>query len=547
VAVLSSTKREGAGNPSPPAIRFEPTAGMIVDGKYRVERLLGEGGMGVVVAATHEGLDQRVAIKFLHADAMRNKEAVERFQREAKVAAKVKSEHVTRVFDVGAVEEAGVPYIVMEYLEGGDLGDLIDEHGRLPIDDACEIALQACEALAEVHAAGIVHRDLKPSNLFVTRRADGSPCLKLLDFGISKFTVHPDDSTVDPALTQTATIMGSPSYMSPEQLKSTKEVDARTDVWSLGAVLYEGLVGKPAFRGETVPQVCAMIASDEPAPPSSLRGGLPADLERTVLACLEKKPERRASLVDLARVLARHAPDRALASLERIEAVLGVAPSEQRPRQKSRLASGEELPRQKSRVAPSEELPREKSRADEMPVLPLATAKAPPNAARTQSSWQEERQGRRGGSGALLLLVVVAGGLFAYGLFTGRIDVKGWKGDVKGWKGDVASASSAMSSAVVNASSVVASASSAIASAIPSAIPSDIPLPVFEPDPSAAPSSSAAPSASGSAAPAASDEPDDEDEDIAPSATTAPPSAPHYVPPKKHGKPKHHKPYPRHR
>jgi serine/threonine-protein kinase len=537
---------------------------MIVDGKYRVERLLGEGGMGVVVAATHLGLEQRVAIKFLHADAMRNKDAVERFQREAKVAAKVKSEHVTRVSDVGAVEEAGVPYIVMEYLEGSDLGDLIRQDGRLPIDDACEIALQACEALAEVHAAGIVHRDLKPSNLFVTRRADGSPCVKLLDFGISKFTLHSKDSSIDPALTQTATIMGSPSYMSPEQLKSTKEVDARTDVWSLGAVLYEALVGKPAFRGETVPQVCAMIASDEPAPPSSLRGGLPADLERTVLECLEKKPERRASLVDLARVLARHAPDRARASLERTEAVLGVPPSEERPRQKSRVASNEEFPRQKSRVAPneefprqksrlapSEELPREKSKSDGIPVLPLATSKAPPNVARTQSSWQEERQGRRGGSGALLLLVVVAGGLFAFGLFTGRIDVKGWKG-VKGLQGDVASASSAVSSAVVNASSVVASASSAIASAIPSAIPSDIPLPVFEPDPP--PSSSAAsawPWGSASAAPAASDEPDDEDDDIAPSATatSAPPSAPatapHYVPPKKRTKPRRHKTYPR--
>src|SRR6202023_1504577 len=161
----------------------------------------------------------------------------------------------------------------MEYLEGIDLRQAIKDH-PLEVDEACEIALQACEALVQVHAAGIVHRDLKPSNLFVTRRADGSPCVKLLDFGISKFGWDGDSGT-DPALTATATIMGSPSYMSPEQLKSTKEVDARSDVWSLGAVLYEALTGKPAFRAETVPQVCAMIASDEPPPPSGLRTSLP--------------------------------------------------------------------------------------------------------------------------------------------------------------------------------------------------------------------------------------------------------------------------------
>jgi serine/threonine-protein kinase len=271
--VQSPTKPEGPGlSAATEAAGFEPTQGAVVAEKYRIERVLGEGGMGRVVAATHLGLEQQVAIKFLHASAMRNPEVVERFQREAKVAAKVSSEHIARVTDVGTVNN--VPYIVMEHLEGSDLGDLIEREGKLPIEEACEITLQACEALAEVHAAGIVHRDLKPSNLFITRRADGSPCLKLLDFGISKLTATSDDSGGDPALTQTTTIMGSPSYMSPEQLKSTKEVDARTDVWSLGAVLYEALTGKPAFRGETVPQVCAMIAADDPRrsfSPASIR------------------------------------------------------------------------------------------------------------------------------------------------------------------------------------------------------------------------------------------------------------------------------------
>ncbi|HEY6462672.1 MAG TPA: serine/threonine-protein kinase, partial [Polyangiaceae bacterium] len=236
------TRREGPGQPKRPE-PFEPTPGLVVAGKYCVERVIGEGGMGIVVAATHEGLDQRVAIKFLLPDAMRNDDVVERFLREAKVAARVNSEYVARVTDVGKTEPDGIPFIVMEYLEGQDLGQMIDESGPLPLEEAAEIGLQACEALVEVHGAGIIHRDLKPSNLFVTRRADGSPCLKLLDFGISKFTSHPSDESADPALTATATIMGSPSYMSPEQLKSTKEVDSRTDVWALGAVLYEAFTG----------------------------------------------------------------------------------------------------------------------------------------------------------------------------------------------------------------------------------------------------------------------------------------------------------------
>src|SRR3984957_8798312 len=250
--------------------------------------------------------------------------------REAKVAARVNSEHVARVTDVGKVEPSGIPFIVMEYLEGSDLGALIDASDPLPLSEACEIGLQACEALAEVHAAGIVHRDLKPSNLFITRRADGSPSLKLLDFGISKFTERQGESSVDPALTATATIMGSPSYMSPEQLRSTKEVDARTDVWALGAVLYEAVTGKPAFRGETVPQVCFMIGSEDPVPPSSLRSDVPPALEQAILASLDKKAETRATLVELARPLGDVAPPRARAWLERVEAVLGTSASRTR-------------------------------------------------------------------------------------------------------------------------------------------------------------------------------------------------------------------------
>jgi serine/threonine-protein kinase len=415
---------------------------MVVADKYRVERTLGEGGMGFVVAATHLGLDQHVAIKFLHPEAMRSKVAVERFLREARVAAKVRSEYVARVHDVGTLE-GGVPYIVMEHLAGRDLGQLI-KAGEIPIDEACEMALQACEALAEVHAAGIVHRDLKPSNLFVTRRADGSPAVKLLDFGISKLTSGRDDSTADPGLTATATIMGSPSYMSPEQLKSTREVDPRTDVWSLGAVLYEAITGKQAFRGESVPHVIAMIASEDPVRPSLLREGVPPELERAVLRCLDKDPGTRIPLVDLAGALAHFAPERAKPSLERIEATLGARSA--RPL-----------------------MPTPQPRA-ELALPPM------PNSWRARSATQageEPRGARRGGGGAFMLLVVAACGLLGVGLLTGRISVRGVQG---GLAGATSAVSSSAASAVSSAANAISSAAGAVSSAVASSI-SEIPLP----------------------------------------------------------------------
>ncbi len=454
------TRREGALPRPARQPPFDPKPGLLVEGKYRVESVIGQGGMGVVVAATHEGLDQRVAIKFLAPEAMRSAEAVERFLREAKVAAKVKSDHVARVSDVGRVE-GGTPFIVMEHLEGTDLAGLVDRSGAMPIDEVCEIGLQACEALAEVHAAGIVHRDLKPSNLFITRRADGSPYLKLLDFGISKLTAN-DDESEDPALTRTAALMGSPSYMSPEQIKSTKEVDARTDVWSLGAVMYEALTGKRAFRGETVPQVCAMIASEEPAAPSSIRADVPAELEGAVLACLVKKPEERGTLLQLARTLVRFAPDRARASLERVEAVLG---------------------------APRSSL-----------SLPVIAAK-PAEVARTQESWGTERGRKRRGGGAFVFLAVVALGVLGVGLYTGRITVR-------------------------SVTQQVASATSAVASALPASsdVPplARVVAPLASVLQSAA--SAIAPVASAAASAAFADEPDasgdaDEDDDDEPTAT----------------------------
>jgi serine/threonine protein kinase len=299
--------------------------GDILDGKYRVERVLGIGGMGVVVAARHLQLDQRVALKFVLPTAMESTEAVERFAREARAAVRLRSEHVARVLDVGTLP-GGAPYMVMEYLDGRDLAEVIEQRGPLPAADAAYFVMQACEAIAEAHALGIVHRDLKPRNLFVTTRIDGQPLVKVLDFGISKATAAPG-SAGDLSLTRTTSIMGSPNYMSPEQLRSSKLVDARTDVWALGIILYEALTGRVPFEAETVTQLCAMVLQDAPRPLEEQRADLPPGLSAVVMGCLEKDPARRTPSVSaLARALERFGGNAAHGLAQRISSVAGDLP-----------------------------------------------------------------------------------------------------------------------------------------------------------------------------------------------------------------------------
>lgn len=286
--------------------------GDILVDKYRVERVLGAGGMGLVVAATHLQLEEPVAIKVMLPEAARSSEAGQRFLREARASAKIKSEHVARVTDVGTLP-SGAPYMVMEHLTGRDLADALAADGPLSPALAAEYVLQACEALAEAHAAGIVHRDLKPPNLFLTHRADGSPCIKVLDFGISKFTT----SKASDLKTKTSAVMGSPLYMSPEQLRSARDVDARSDIWGLGAVLYELLTGIPPFDAETIPQLLLMILEAE-TPPLS-RPDVPPALEAVVRRCLEKDRDRRYQHVgELAEALAPFVGARGRMSAERV-------------------------------------------------------------------------------------------------------------------------------------------------------------------------------------------------------------------------------------
>ncbi len=295
-----------------------PRAGELIAGKYLVERQLGAGGMGVVLSARHVDLGEQFAIKVVSPAFAKHPEAVGRFMREARAAARIKSEHVARVHDVGKLE-SGAPYMVMEHLTGIDLDRVVRERGPLPIDEALDYVLQACEAIAEAHAAGIIHRDLKPANLFLAHRADGSPLVKVLDFGMSKVT---EGAVPDQSITATAAILGSPHYMSPEQVRSSKTIDARSDVWSLGVVLHKLLTGTQAFDAVTLSACLAKIVADPPGRLRDHRPAAPAALESVILRCLEKDVgSRLQSVAVLARALEPLAP-RSRLSVERIVKVL---------------------------------------------------------------------------------------------------------------------------------------------------------------------------------------------------------------------------------
>ncbi len=296
--------------------------GDVLAGKFRVDRVLGQGGMGVVVAAHHLQLDQKVAIKLLLPQSLRNPEVVARFAQEARSTAQIHSEHVVRVLDVG--NDEGAPYIVMEYLEGRDLLAELKTRGPMPMGPAVEYVLQACEALAEAHRLGIVHRDLKPANLFLSRRADGSPLIKVLDFGISKAALS-SAGGVNGGLTADSSVMGSPNYMSPEQLRNSKDVDARADLWSLGLVLYELLTGTVAFHADTLAELHLGILQGTPRPLSGLRPDLPPGLEAIIQRCLSKDRAYRFSTVaEMAQALAPFAPASAQVSVDRVCRVMGV-------------------------------------------------------------------------------------------------------------------------------------------------------------------------------------------------------------------------------
>jgi eukaryotic-like serine/threonine-protein kinase len=281
-----------------PAVLPEP--GAILGGKYRIERLLGRGGMGVVFAAQHEILRQRVAVKLLLAAAS-SPEGLQRFINEARAAAQLDSEHIARVMDMGTLDN-GMPFMVLEYLEGSDLGQLLSSRGPLPVVEVVDYVLQACEALAQAHAAGIIHRDLKPSNLYIARRPDGTTRVKVLDFGISKVS---DPSIMPKALTSTSAMLGTPYYMSPEQMVRPKQVDSRTDVWQLGVTIFELLQGSPPFGGDTLGELMFAVLNQPLPYVSQSRADVPPEVDAVIHRCLDRDVIRRfANVAELATALA---------------------------------------------------------------------------------------------------------------------------------------------------------------------------------------------------------------------------------------------------
>ncbi|MBI5532807.1 MAG: serine/threonine protein kinase [Deltaproteobacteria bacterium] len=293
--------------------------GEVVAGKFRVERIVGKGGMAVVVEATHLQLDERVALKFLRLDRMKRAAPEERFLQEARAAVRIKSEHVARVLDVGVRDDC-CPFIVMEFLEGSDLGQVLGTSGALPVEEAAEYVVQACDGLAEAHARGIVHRDLKPENLFRVVQADGWRSIKLLDFGIAKvrdmMVAQAIDDTDQPKLA--VENMGTPSYMSPEQLKSPMDVDHRTDIWSLGAVLFELITGTRPFVAVDFPTLVYEIRYAKHGSIKELRPSVPPGLQAVIDRCLAKSPaERYQNAAELALALLPFAPRRAHVPAER--------------------------------------------------------------------------------------------------------------------------------------------------------------------------------------------------------------------------------------
>ncbi|HKY37278.1 MAG TPA: serine/threonine-protein kinase [Polyangiaceae bacterium] len=327
----ATSSHSDAGEPQLAPVR----AGEVVAEKYRVQETLGVGGMGVVVAARDTVLERRVAIKFLLPRLAGSETAVQRFVREARAATRITSEHVVRLLEIDKLPN-GTPFFVMEYLEGRDLRAVLRDDGPLMPSTAVDYLLQALQAVAEGHLKGIVHRDIKPGNLFLTTRADGTPLIKVLDFGIAKRLEQPDEVEHDSLTSSDDVRLGSPAYMPPEQLQDPRDVDTRSDIWSIGATLYELVSGKPPFEGPSYVELVSRILSAPLKPISGRQPAqlLPDGLEEVLKKCLEKsRTLRYANAAELATALARFGSLDARMSLTRVTGLQSLpSPQAQGPR-----------------------------------------------------------------------------------------------------------------------------------------------------------------------------------------------------------------------
>jgi serine/threonine-protein kinase len=293
--------------------------------KYLIGSIIGVGAMGIVVAARHKLLDQRVAIKFLHTDLREQPNGVSRFVQEAQAAMSIQSEHVVRIRDI-AMLDTGEPYIIMEYLDGSDLATRLRKVGTFAVREAVDYMLEACEAIAEAHCVGIIHRDLKPANLFLVERPGAAPSIKVLDFGVSKATDMvraPEIDEESGVMTGAKAVLGSPFYMSPEQMVSARDVDARTDIWALGVTLFQLITGKIPYMGHSIVQVYAKINARGPHKWKEALRDCPPGFEAVISRCLARDRNRRyPSVADLARALKPYGSARAEVSVLRIKQTL---------------------------------------------------------------------------------------------------------------------------------------------------------------------------------------------------------------------------------
>lgn len=335
---------------SKPPSRAPVDIGAVIDGRYLIDSVLGAGGMGIVFRAQHLELRQTVAVKMPFGETADNPEVVQRLLREARAAVRLRSEHVCRVLDVGRAA-GGVPYVVFEYLDGTSLSDYLRRKGELPFDQIWRFLLEACDAVGEAHRLGIVHRDLKPLNLFLVGGQNGRMKLKVLDFGISK-TVNPETS--DYPLTESSTVLGTPSYIAPEQMSDMRSVDARADVWALGVSAYELVTGRVPFKGASLMDLAVRIAGEPAVPPSSLRADVPPALEEIILRCLEKdRANRYASANELGAALVAAAPPNIAQWFLRVEGDGGGAPSQGMRAAPALALAGETLAQEEETLGPT--------------------------------------------------------------------------------------------------------------------------------------------------------------------------------------------------